>query len=850
MMRSLCNTVSLRRLACLAVTLCGVTSGSIASAVGDNEFTTRQLDFFESHIRPVLIERCFECHSGGKKQKGGLNLSFRQGLLRGGETGPAIVPGKPMESLLIEALRYESLEMPPSGKLPDRVIVNFVTWIKMGAPDPRKSGSEPHKEKGAIDASQLWSLQPIKVVERPSLEGVDHPIDRFIRSRLRKEETPPANPAKPRILSRRLHLKLTGLPPESDPLAEYRTEELVDRLLGSPEFGEHWARHWLDLTGYADTIGVGRAIPALEAWRYRDYVINAFNSDKPFDEFIRQQIAGDIQVPSAPGVPRGPEPTSESITATGFLAIGPWELVGGDKVQLRMDVVDRQVNRVGKAFLGMTFECARCHAHKFDPVSHEDYFGLAGLFSSTITLNGRINGVFSAINQTTLPESPEELIARADRVRAFYAELKEETEQQNLANAKVSELNKQMESLKAGSDAADQIKELEQQRDAASAAAKRHTERINTLKFLKQHRTQSLALAVIDAPEPEDCFINIRGNAHQLGPLVPRGFPQNIAPTYKPSFTRGGSGRVQLAEWLTDKRNPLTARVWVNRVWHYLFGAGLVRSVDNFGSRGETPDHPELLDHLASEFMNDGWSTKRLIRRIVTSRTWQQSSINLAVYRGPGTERKAIEHDPDNRLLWRANRSRLQAESLRDSMLLVSGLLDTTRGGPSLPVDVPGNLSSGSTGSMRDESRMPDDLKFRRSIYLPQKRKGPFNELDFLGVFDLPDPNHESGYRTTTTVPTQALYLLNSPFVQECAAATARRAIEHKTDTNQRMTWVYMNILGRQPSDTEANDALNFVQELQQPAASDDSVQALTELDAWSRLSQTLLISNEFLFCD
>jgi hypothetical protein len=818
--------------------------------VGDGEFTTRQLDFFESRIRPVLIEHCLECHSGGKKQKGGLNLSFRQGLLRGGETGPAIVPGKPMESLLIEALRYESLEMPPSGKLPDRVVDVFVTWIKMGAPDPRKPDSEPRKEKGALDASQLWSLQPIKVVKPPHLEGVSHPIDQFIRSRLQEEGIPSAEPAEPRILSRRLHLKLTGLPPRADPLAAHRTDELVDRLLDSPEFGEHWARHWLDLTGYADTIGVGRAIPALEAWRYRDYVINAFNSDKPFDEFIRQQIAGDIQVPSAPGVPRGPEPTAESIIATGFLAIGPWELVGGDKVQLRMDVVDRQVNRVGKAFLGMTFECARCHAHKFDPVSHEDYFGLAGLFRSTITLNGRINGVFSAINQTTLPESPEELIARANRARAFYAELKEETEQQKLANAKVSTLNKQIESLKAGNDAADQIKELEQQRDATSAAAKRHTERINTLKFLKQHRTQSLALAVVDAPEPEDCYINILGNAHQLGPLVPRGFPRNIAPMDKPSFTRGGSGRVQLAEWLTDKRNPLTARVWVNRVWHYLFGAGLVRSVDNFGARGETPDHPELLDYLASEFMNDGWSTKRLIRRIVTSRTWQQSSINQAVARTPGAERQAKERDPDNRLLWRANRPRLQAESLRDSMLLVSGQLDTGRGGPSLPVDVPGNLSTGSTGNMRDESRMPDNLKHRRSIYLPQKRKGPFNELDFLGAFDLPDPSHETGYRTTTTVPTQALYLLNSPFVQKCAAATATRAIDHESDTNQRIRWIYLNILGRQPSDTEANDALNFVTELQQPTTSDDSVQPLSELNAWSRLSQTLLISNEFLFCD
>lgn len=840
----------------VASVICILTPSSVAA----EPTTDDQLAFFERQIRPVLIKHCYKCHSGetDKQRKGGLNLSTRADSVRGGESGPAVVPGKPDKSLLVEAIRYESLEMPPKGKLPDRVIEDFVKWIKMGAPDPRIKGENTTVEM-ATTPDELWSLKPLKSVEPPQVDGIQHSIDRFVISRLRNEKIPPAPPAEGRVLLRRLYLDLTGLPPTAEEVAAFETaaannqgaaiEEVVHRLLDSPEFGERWARHWLDLSGYADTIGVGRSIPALEAWRYRDYVINAFNSDKPFDEFIRQQIAGDIQVPSAPGVPLGPEPTAESIVATGFLAIGPWELVGGDKVQLRMDVVDRQVNRVGKAFLGMTFECARCHDHKFDPVSQRDYYALAGLFRSTVTLNGRINGVFSAINQTPLPESTDDLLARAERVRAYEAELAEETRLRDEANRKADEFKKQITRLsESSSEAADTESqptgdettkaELEKQRDAATAVAKKHSDRIAALKYLKHHRTRSLALAVMDGPEPEDSHINIRGNAHQLGELVPRGFPVEIAPKDKPALTRGGSGRVQLAEWLTDPRNPLTARVWVNRVWHHLFGAGLVRTVDNFGFTGEAPSHPELLDYLASEFMKNGWSTKQLVRRIVLSRTWRQSSVNPRV---------AVDRDPENRLLARANRRRLEAEVIRDSMLLASGQLNRTRGGPSLPVDVPGNLNPGGTGNMSDGIRLPDSMKFRRTIYLPQKRKGPFDALDFLGAFDLPDPNHETGRRNTTTVPTQALYLLNSPFVQQCAKAVADRVMQQSSPPRERVIHAYRDILGRKPTDSEADDALAFVSELQSTVA-EGSTTPIGESPAWSRLSQSLLISNEFLF--
>ena len=828
-------------------------STSSALAEDAREFSQDELAFFETKIRPVLVEHCLACHGDDDKQKGGLSLTSRAGWLRGGESGPAVVAGKPDASPLLEALRYESYEMPPKGKLSDRIIDDFAKWIALGAPDPRVE-SELAKEAGhALDATQLWSLQPLSVVDPPPMDGVTRPIDRVILGSLRREGLEPADPAAPRVLLRRLYLDLIGLPPTAEQVAAFEEqpdfEAVVDRLLATPEFGERWARYWLDLSGYADTIGVGRSIPALEAWRYRDYVINAFNSDKPFDEFIRQQIAGDIQVPSAPGVPLGPEPTAESIIATGFLAIGPWELVGGDKVQLRMDVVDRQVNRVGKAFLGMTFECARCHDHKFDPVSQGDYYALAGLFRSTVTLNGRINGVFSAINQTPLPESTDDLLARAERVRAYDAELVEETRLRDEANRKADEFKKQIlrlsESSSEVTDTASQAtadettkSELEKQRDAATAVAKKHAARLAVLNYLKHHRTRALTLAVMDAPEPEGSHINIRGNAHQLGELVPRGFPVEIAPKDKPAFTRGGSGRVQLGEWLTDPRNPLTARVWVNRAWHHLFGMGLVQTVDNFGFTGKLPSHPELLDYLASEFMKNGWSTKQLIRHIVLSQTWQQSAVNRRV---------AADRDPENRLLSRANRRRLEAEVIRDSMLLASGQLDRTRGGPSLPVDVPGNLNPGGTGNMSDGIRLPDSMKFRRTIYLPQKRKGPFDALDFLGAFDLPDPNQETGRRNTTTVPAQALYLLNSPFVQQRAKAVADRLLQQSSSPHERVIHAYRVILGRHPIDTEAADALAMVSEFQSNAA-DGSATPIDELAAWSRLSQALLISNEFLF--
>ncbi|MEM7012456.1 MAG: DUF1553 domain-containing protein [Verrucomicrobiota bacterium] len=823
----------------------------LSGIAGAAELSSEQITFFENKVRPLLLEHCAECHSQSEKIKGGLRLDSREGWMKGGDSGPAIAPGSPDESLLIKAVSYAEpdLEMPPTQQLPAEKIAILREWIEMGAPDPRTGVAEVAEKSQQIAAEDLWSFQQLQSVAPPEMEDDEwngDAIDRFVRAKLDEAGLPPAPIADKAVLIRRTYLDLIGLPPTPEQLdvALNQTHaELVDELLASPGFGDRWARHWLDLTAYADTIGVGRAIPALEAWRYRDYVIAAFNDDKPFDEFIRQQLSGDIKIPPAPGVPEGPDPTAEGIIATGFLAIGPWELVGGDKAQLQMDVVDRQVNRIGKAFLGMTLECARCHDHKFDPVSQHDYFAMAGILRSTVTLEGRINGVFSNIVHTELPETSQQLLARAERVRAFEAVLSDQVEKRKLAQTKAAELKKQIGNLEkeiaavgTNEDATpkqEELDKLKKQQKATDAQVKKIADRIGVLKFVDRSRTRSMAMSVRDTWEPFDCAVNIRGNAHQLGEIVPRGFLSEVQPKNKPAFTRGGSGRVQLADWIAHEQNTLTARVWVNRVWHHLFGAGLVRTVDNFGKMGEAPSHPELLDHLAAQFMAEGWSTKKLVRKIVLSRTWRQAATNSSAIAS-----NAENLDPDNRLIWRANRRRMEAEAIRDSMLVVSGELDSTRGGPSIPFDVPGNLNPSGTGSLPAGLKLPDDFKLRRTIYLPVKRKKPFDAVDFITPFDLPDTNQETGRRTVTAVPTQALYLANSAFVKERGAALSRRFADQPK--LQRIESIYLAAYSRKPAAAETEEALAFVAELK--------AELKDEAQAWARFGQSILMTNEFLF--
>ena len=719
---------------------------------------------------------------------------------------------------------------------------------------------------------KLWSLKPVEKPQIPKGEEDAHPIDAFVRARLDEVGLPFSDEADRRTLIRRLHFDLLGLPPTPQEVKGFLKDkrpdaydQLIARFLESPHYGERWARHWLDLTAYADTVGIGRAIPAPEAWRYRDYVINAFGRDLPYDTFVREQIAGDLIGQVLTAVPEDELPyiswdakrEAERIIATGFLAIGPWELVNGDKPQLRMDIVDKQVNRIGQTFLGLTLGCARCHEHKFDPVSQEDYFAMAGIFLSTVTLKGRLQGVFSAVNHHKLPETADEMLARSKRLRLLEIEQAKTWKARDKAEGVAKGLEEKMKRLKeriaeASTDedknaTAQELEHVEKQLKTTKDDSKKLNRRLKGWNYLKRHLREPLAMAVEDAPEPEVCRINPGGNARQLGKIVPRGFLTEVSwEGQKTSILEGTSGRKELADWVADGKNPLTARVWVNRVWHHLLGAGLVRTVDNFGMRGERPSHPKLLDYLTHEFVNDGWSTKRLIRRIVKSQTYRRSSSTEHANQSE-TVSKASRLDPDNRLLWRANRKRLDAESIRDSMLLVSGRLNPRRGGPALPFENPENVETGGPGSVSIGVKFPDELFARRTIYQPVKRQGPFGAINFLGAFDLPDTNEETGRRTQSTVPEQALYLLNSPFAQDCGRALAGRFVDHKP--LQRIKCIYLAAFSRPPTTKEAESALSFINALNKEIRIEKSKEGKEyEAMAWDRFCQSLLISNEFLF--
>jgi hypothetical protein len=774
-------------------------------------------DLFERKIRPVLVERCVSCHGAKARiSYAGLQLDSKQRAFRGSDAGPVLVPGKPAESRLYQALLYTgAAKMPPTGKLPADVIDAFQTWIAAGAPWPEDAAPDAPKTTAAPTAkgADHWAWKPVAKVAPPAVSNtawVRDPIDQFLLAKLEAHKLQPAPEASREVWLRRVTFDLTGLPPTIDEQQQFLNdrspqahEKAVTRLLASPAFGERWGRHWLDQTYYADNIEIGRRVPARHAWRYRDYVIDAFNRDVPYNRFLVEQLAGD-QLEDTDLAQR-----RRNLIATGFLALGPWPLVNADKEQLRMDVVDMQVDLVGRTMLGVTTGCARCHDHKFDPITLRDYYGMAGIFASTRTLYGRLGlSVFSNVNTTALPEFPEELTTRAAEVRAY--------------EDKLAELRRKLQQLR------EKRKPLEKDSDAAKALDKEITAADNDVKlneFLPP--VPATAHAVQDAETPADCRINLRGNAHQLGDATPRsgiaiamgGKPLDIA-----DFT---SGRKELADWITRPDNPLTARVMVNRVWHHLFGAGIVASIDNFGLRGGVPSHPELLDHLATAFLADGWSVKKLVRRMVLSSAYRQSAE---------PNEAALAVDAENRLLWRMSRRRLEAETIRDAMLAVSGRLDPKAGGPALPFFVPGNMSLGKPESLKEEAKLDEPGRFRRSVYLPVLRKNQLNELDILNLFNFPDVNQVTGARAATTIPTQALYLMNAPFVQEQAAALARRVKTAEDHDEARIGLLLRLVYGRAPQAGEVARYLDYVKGF-----------ANAE-QAWQRLCHSLLISNEFLY--
>ena len=750
-------------------------------------------DFFESRIRPVLIKHCYECHATDSKEvKGGFLLDSQAGLLKGGDSGAAIVHGKPHEGTLVDALRYGDFEMPPSGKLSEDIIRDFEKWIEDGAPDPR-TGEVIFTPQAAIDiheGKEFWSFQPVEFHTPPNVDRAEHvknDVDLFILDRLRRSSLKPQRPADRQTLVRRLYFDLLGLPPTIAHVAEFVDDPsasvgtLVDQLLDSNQFGVRWGRHWLDVARYADSNGADFNATFHNAWKYRDYVVRAMNDDKPFDRFVKEQIAGDLMPYDSI------EQRTEQIIATGFLMIGTKMLSERDKAKLRMDVVDEQINTVGAAFMGMTLGCCRCHDHKFDPIPTEDYYALAGIFQSTRTLQGESQKYVSTWPRRELPVQPE----RVASVFKYESRLTALTNQLAADQKKLKRIEKR--EPKATEDTAT----LETLQADISSLKER-------IKILKKAAPPALpkAIAVDEHQEIGDCQIRIRGEHENRGETIPRGFIQVAmtgAPQEIPSST---SGRLELAEWIASPDHPLTARVIVNRVWYQLFGEGIVRSVDNFGALGERPTHPKLLDYLAARFVRpleqDGfeWSIKRLIRFLVLSQTYQQSSDH---------DEQSWQADPENRLFWRANRRRLTAEAIRDSMLAISGQLDYSPGGS--PVVGLGTLVKNNQANAKEYQRQESS---KRSIYLPMIR----NELPTsLAVFDLADPDLVVGRRAVTNVPAQALMLMNNAFVIECAKQAAESLLEsHGQNHQEFVERIYRLMFARMPSESETDRAITFLQ--------------------------------------
>ncbi len=741
--------------------------------------------FFENKIRPVLVKHCYECHAADAKELGGkLLLDSRDGIRRGGESGPALVGGKPDSSLIIQSLRYDGMEMPPDQPLPESVVHDFVTWVQRGAPDPRSSEAM-RKEQSLKEQRDLWSLQAIKDPPPPDVQNQAwprDPLDRFVLSRMEAAGLTPTRDATSRTLVRRLYYDLTGLPPSLEQVEQFvaahqrdgskAVEHLVDTLLGSRQFGERWGRHWLDVARYAESNGndgLSRNPTFPHAWRYRDYVIAAFNSDTPYDRFLAEQIAGDLLPADSP------EARDRHLIATGFLAMAskPAKAMNNN---FDMDVVADQIDVIGRGVMGLSVACARCHDHKFDPIPTRDYYALAGIFTSTETMWG---------------------LAANERLTAPTTDL---------------HVLKATENVPPPADFVETVLVLES-----------NTGKPKPIPKSKWPSGTPLAMGVRDRGKPADCKVNVKGDAKKLGEAVPRGFltacESEASEAVKTDPRQ--SGRLQLARWLTRGDHPLTARVMVNRIWLHLFGEGIVRTPNDFGVYGERPTHPRLLDHLAIRFVKEGWSIKRMIRAIVLSRTYQLSCE---------ADEESIKSDAGNRLLARHDRRRLDAESLRDSMLQTSGQLDPRPADGSIirHRDILVNLA----GNLHQPSN-------HRSVYLCYLRSSPPPEL---AAFDLPDFTTVTGQRDVSTVPGQALHLYNSPFVIDQANCFARMVMSESADGQARVRFAFRRAFSREPSAEELKRALELVQLA--------TSELMSEEKAWAGLCQALLVTNEFRYVD
>jgi mono/diheme cytochrome c family protein len=1102
----------------------------LAIAIPARADDPRAAEHFEKKVRPLIVTQCLECHGADpKKIKGGLRLTSRAEMLKGGESGPALIPGDPAKSRLIHAVRYEAddLKMPPKGRLKVSEISDLEAWVKSGANWPEaKAPTAESAKPGRLfteEQKQFWAFQPIRDRPLPNVRDTTwlrSPIDAFILAKLEEKGLRPARPANRYSLLRRVTFDLTGLPPTLDEIDAFIRDEspnafekVIDRLLESPRYGERWGRHWLDIVRYADSNGLDENTAFGNAWRYRDYVIRSFNSDKPYDQFLREQIAGDLM----PDANQNPD----RLTGTGFLVLGPKVLAEPDKQKMKMDIADEQLDTLGKAVLGLTLGCARCHDHKFDPIPQRDYYSLLSIFTSTRTMKNLATVAQAFERALPTGEKPEEAEARAKKIDAKQAEIKRITEEirtKVLADARANvgayllaaadakgrsgvarmtgkvagaivveaenykkgtadkadtgygegigiilsykaennraeyaitvpktgdydlELryaalesrpvrvsvdgivvlphaakgttggwNPEHQAWKpegrirlqegkntlaieahgllphidklavlpletapaiasgrrpsAGTPAevshqrklilefingwADYLRQVKSddalfgpwravadlpdahfEKDAAQLLAKFRDKAPNGLvdgpapKTLREfaaryaevlprtdsgkkllsdptgpfvlqtplpanpelfyptelaklsqangeliaiRKTAPVPVMVLSVEEgatypqvktdgkPRNLFVQVRGNYLAAGEEAPPVFPRVLggenarpftlcsddAPKPETNQTRYGSsrptsGRLELANWITNPNHPLTARVVVNRIWQHHFGEGLVRSPDNFGRLGERPTHPELLDYLALRFIEGGWSIKKLHRLILMSAVYQQSTR----YSVLSTQ---YSIDPENRLLSRMNRQRLEAEPIRDSLMAVAGTLDPKMGGTLLNN---GNFTYVNNENSTNTARYDNH---RRSVYLPVVRNTVF---DFFQVFDFAEPHVPNGKRASTVIAPQALFLMNSPFVKGQALAFAEGLLKEPGDDAGRVRLAYLKAYGRLATGDEVGQALEYLSRYEAALSGSEMDVSKRRSRAWQSFCQVLFAGSEFVFVE
>jgi mono/diheme cytochrome c family protein len=776
----------------------GVSNPSPAVAVVSGVPADERVAFFEQKIRPIFVSHCYNCHSADTKPAGGLRVDDLDGLLEGGDDGPAVVRGQPEEGLLLKRVTSANpkTKMPKEGDaLTAGEIADLRTWIKEGVAWPReeipKSLGKIRPDYPALKTNH-WAWQPLGHPPVPTVAGdkwSQSDLDRFVLARLKTRGLAPVKDADRTTLIRRVTYDLTGMPPTPAEVEAFLKDasadafpKLVDRLLDSPRYGERWGRYWLDVARYGESTGPSRNVPYPYAWKYRDYVIDAVNRDVPFNRFIQEQVAGDL-LPAAT-----PAERDRLNTATGLMALGVKDVNQRFKNRFVMDNVDEKIDVVTRSVLALTVSCARCHDHKFDPIPTKDYYALAGIFTSTEDCAGVRNkmggGGLDYYN-------PTNLIKLAD-----YVPTEVPKEKVDKLEAEVAAAKKDWDAIRGTPEGLALTNGVPYQRRFRLKYEKLQAQ----LAALTDPVAQGHAVhGVREAPAIADTDVRIRGEAERRGPTVPRGFLTAFVVPDVPAIKTNESGRLELAQWLTSPRNPLVSRVFANRVWEHLFGQGIVTTVDNFGVMGDRPSNPELLDYLAGAFVQEGWSVKRLIRTIVLSRTYQLSSTTSALGR---------EIDPDDRLVYRHAPRRLEAEEIRDGILAAAGDLELKP-----PAEaVVNSLAMVEIRDNGEEARKIKEVADRarcRSIYLPSLRG---LTPSALAAFDPVDQTLVSGQRESTTVPAQALFMLNSTFIARESLALADKLLaEKKLSETEKVRAAFWLILNRAPERREVARVRQFI---------------------------------------